>query len=97
MHGLSQETLRRSGTQKLTNDEKSLLFQAIEENPRIKHSESLALVNYKVSRQNISRLFQSANHHIGYFFKFEIMMKIKGNESFGLMSQQLIEVKVFEH
>ena len=65
MCGLSQETLPQSGTQKLTNDEKSLLFRAIQENPRIKHSESLALVNYKVSRQTISRLFQSANHQIG--------------------------------
>ena len=66
IRGLRQETLPRSGTpQKLTNDEKSLLFQAIEENPRIKHSELLALVNYKVSRQTISRIFQSANHQIG--------------------------------
>lgn len=63
MRGPGQETLPRSGTpQKLNNYEKSLLIQAIEENPRIKYSELLALVDCKVSRQTIWRLFQSSNH-----------------------------------
>lgn len=61
--GSTQETLHRSGgPQKLNENEKSLLFQAIEENPRIKYEGLLALVNYKVCRQTIWRLLQSANH-----------------------------------
>ena len=62
IRGPSQETLPQSGTpQKLTDQDKSLLYRAVEENPRIKYSELLALVDYKVSRQTIWRLFQSSN------------------------------------
>lgn len=60
--GSTQETLPRSGgPQKLEENEKSLLFQAIEENPRIKYEALLALTNYRVSRQTIWRLLQTAH------------------------------------
>lgn len=59
---LLKKTLPRSGgPQKLEENEKSHLFQAIEENPQIKYEALLALVNYKVSRQTIWRLLQKAH------------------------------------
>lgn len=61
--GATQETLSRSGgPQKLDENEKSFLFRAIKENPHIKYDALVALIDYKVSRQTIWRLFQSANH-----------------------------------
>ena len=60
--GLTQEALPRSGgPQKLSTEDKIILLQAIEINPRIKYYKLLEAVEYRISRTTLWRFFRSEN------------------------------------